>query len=69
MADASATSLIPVPAQAIAPYLGFFGGFLLYLATAEILPEAHTTSHPTRLTLLSTVCGALLMWLVTGLTE
>jgi len=47
-------------------YLGFFAGILLYLATSDILPEAHA-HHPSRLTLLYTVSGVLFMWLVIGL--
>ena len=40
----------------LAIYLAFFSGFLLYLATSDILPEAHAR-HPSRLTLLCTVGG------------
>jgi zinc transporter ZupT len=47
-------------------YLGFFAGFLLYLATSDILPEAHA-SHPSRGTLLLTIVGTAAMWLVIGL--
>lgn len=47
----------------LALYLGAFAGFLLYLATADILPEAHAR-HPSRLTLLSTLGGLGLMWFV-----
>ena len=47
-------------------YLGFFAGFLLYLATSDILPEAHAR-HPSRLTLMCTVVGIGLMWLVVAL--
>jgi ZIP family zinc transporter len=67
IAGAALTTLVPVPEAVLAPYLGFFAGFLLYLATSDILPEAHTTSHPTRLTLLTTLGGALLMWAITGI--
>ncbi|CAM5236732.1 hypothetical protein SGLAM104S_05650 [Streptomyces glaucescens] len=49
-------------------YLGFFGGALLYLAAAEILPEAHH-EHPARPTLLCTVAGAAFIWLVVGIAE
>jgi ZIP family zinc transporter len=69
VAGAAATLLIPIPAEILAPYLSFFAGFLLYLATSDILPEAHTTSHPTSLTLLTTLCGTLFMWFVIGLTD
>ncbi|ROO89494.1 ZIP family zinc transporter [Actinocorallia herbida] len=57
-----------VPEQLIGLYLGYFAGFLLYLATADILPEAHAR-HPSRLTLLCTVAGALAMWLVVALSH
>lgn len=46
-------------------YLGYFAGVLLYLATADILPEAHA-NHPSRATLVCTVAGAAFMWLVVG---
>jgi zinc transporter ZupT len=45
-----------VPDRVLALYLAFFAGFLLYLATGDILPEAHSR-HPSRLTLLATVGG------------
>ena len=51
----------------LALYLGGFAGFLLYLATADILPEAHAR-HPSRLTLVSTLGGVGLMWLVVAAT-
>lgn len=46
-------------------YLGIFSGFLIYLATSHILPEAHSR-HPSRLTMLATVMGVLIMWLIVG---
>jgi ZIP family zinc transporter len=49
-------------------YLGYFAGFLLYLATADILPEAHA-DHPSRVTLATTVAGVAFMWLVVGLSR
>ncbi|OON73995.1 ZIP family metal transporter [Streptomyces tsukubensis] len=62
---AASTLFFTIPAQALACYLGFFGGVLLYIAAAEILPEA-SHRHPARSTLLCTVAGAALMWLVIG---
>ena len=53
---AATTLLISPSEQALGLYLGFFAGFLLYLATADILPEAHAR-HPSRLTLVLTVAG------------
>jgi zinc and cadmium transporter len=46
--------------------LGCFAGILLYLATSDILPEAHA-SHPLRLALAWAVIGLVFMWLVIGL--
>ncbi|MEY4348655.1 MAG: hypothetical protein RIS43_1074 [Actinomycetota bacterium] len=44
-------------------YLALFAGFLIYLATTHILPEAHS-DHPSRLTLLATVAGVVLMFAI-----
>ncbi|NEB81309.1 ZIP family metal transporter [Streptomyces sp. SID14478] len=63
---AASTLLFTIPEQLLGGYLGFFGGVLLYLAAAEILPEAHH-DHPARSTLLCTVAGAAFIWLVVGL--
>ncbi|MFF1375164.1 ZIP family metal transporter [Streptomyces sp. NPDC058308] len=62
---AASTLLFTIPEQLLGCYLGFFGGALLYLAAAEILPEAHH-DHPARSTLLCTVAGAAFIWLVVG---
>ncbi|MBD0739918.1 ZIP family metal transporter [Streptomyces sp. CBMA29] len=66
VAGASVTLAFTIPAGVLGLYLGFFAGFLLYLATSDILPEAHSP-HPSTSTLLCTVGGASLMWLVIGL--
>ena len=42
-------------------YLAVFSGFIIYLATSHILPEAHSR-HPSKVTLVSTVLGVLIMW-------
>jgi zinc and cadmium transporter len=60
---AFSTLFFSVSDHVLALYLGAFAGFLLYLATADILPEAHAR-HPSRLTLVSTLGGVGLMWLV-----
>lgn len=65
---AASTLLFTLPAGLLGGYLGFFGGALLYLAAAEILPEAHH-SHPARSTLLCTAGGVGFIWLVVGLAE
>jgi zinc transporter, ZIP family len=60
---AISTLFFSVGNHVLALYLGAFAGFLLYLATADILPEAHAR-HPSRLTLVSTLGGVGLMWFV-----
>jgi ZIP family zinc transporter len=40
---AVSTLAVEVPAWVLVPYLGFFTGFLLYIAVTDILPEAHAT--------------------------
>ncbi|WP_042420801.1 ZIP family metal transporter [Streptacidiphilus anmyonensis] len=66
VAGAAITLAFTIPEHVVGLYLGFFGGFLMYLATSDILPEAHSP-HPSRSTLLCTVAGAGFMWLVIGL--
>jgi ZIP family zinc transporter len=63
---AASTLFFTIPEQPLGGYLGLFGGVLLYLAAAEILPEAHHV-HPARSTLLCTVAGVGFIWLVVGL--
>ncbi|MEU0396737.1 ZIP family metal transporter [Streptomyces sp. NPDC006208] len=65
---AASTVLFTLPEELLGSYLGFFGGALLYLAAAEILPEAHH-EHPARSTLLCTAGGVGFVWLVVGLAE
>ncbi|MGW2813140.1 ZIP family metal transporter [Streptomyces sp. NPDC001415] len=66
MVGAASTLLFTLPEQLLGSYLGFFGGVLLYLAAAEILPEAHH-EHPALSTLLCTVAGVGFIWLVVGI--
>ena len=54
------------PTGARGNYLGFFAGFLMYLASADILPRAHT-GHRTLVTLACTIGGVLFMLLIVGL--
>ncbi|QIQ05397.1 ZIP family metal transporter [Streptomyces liangshanensis] len=63
---AASTLLFTLPEELLGSYLGFFGGALLYLAAAEILPEAHH-EHPARSTVLCTVVGVAFIWLVVGI--
>ncbi|WP_251092833.1 ZIP family metal transporter [Streptomyces sp. Caat 7-52] len=62
---ALSTAFFHIPEPVLGGYLGLFGGVLLYLAAAEILPEAHH-EHPARSTLLCTVAGVAFVWLVVG---
>ena len=62
---AASTLLFTLPEEVLGSYLGFFGGALLYLAAAEILPEAHH-EHPARSTVLCTFLGVCFIWLVVG---
>ncbi len=61
---AASTLLFQVPDTDLLLYLGFFTGFLLYIGAADILPQANA-GHPSRLTLLLTVSGTVLIFLVT----
>jgi ZIP family zinc transporter len=44
-------------------YLALFSGFLIYLATSHILPEAHSR-HSSRWTFAATFAGVLIMWTI-----
>ena len=62
----AAPLVVDLPNSTLGLYLGFFAGFLLYLATGDILPEAHSR-NPTPLTLVCTLAGMGFMWTVVGL--
>ena len=47
----------------LALYLALFAGFVTYIATSHILPEAHSR-HPSRWTLGATAIGVGIMWIV-----
>lgn len=49
----------------VALYLSLFAGFLIYLATSHILPEAHA-KHPSRATMIATLCGVVLMFIISS---
>ncbi len=51
---------------ALIMYLGFFAGFLIYMAASDILPEAHSKDS-SLWTVLATILGVLLMYVVTGI--
>jgi zinc transporter ZupT len=61
---ALSTLLFSIPDTALAIYLGFFAGFLLYIGASEILPEAHS-KHSSYQTIGLTVLGAVFMFAVT----
>ena len=42
VAGAMSATLVKLPSQFFSLYLGYFAGFLLYLAVGDILPEAHS---------------------------
>lgn len=54
---------ISISDDAVGIYLALFAGFLIYLATSHILPEAHS-KHPSRVTLIATGAGTLLMFVI-----
>lgn len=48
----------------LAIYLSFFGGFLLYIAAGNLIPQAHA-ENKARLSIVLTILGVVLMFLVT----
>jgi len=52
----------------LALYLAAFSGFLIYIATSHILPEAHSR-HPSRWTFATTALGIAIMWVVVAVTS
>lgn len=57
---ALSTLLISPSETALAIYLGFFAGFLLYIGASEILPQAHSKGS-SRGTIIMTVLGVIIM--------
>jgi ZIP family zinc transporter len=60
---AASTLLFTIPSRVLGLYLGFFAGFLLYIATSDILPEAHSR-NPSRATFAFTFLGLGFTWVV-----
>lgn len=52
------------PEKALALYLGFFAGFILYIAASNILPQAHSDEF-SRKSILLTLLGTVFMFIVT----
>ncbi len=65
ISGAALGSYVIISDPTLAIYLAMFAGFVIYLATSHILPEAHSR-HPSRLTIFSTIIGVLAMWLIVG---
>ena len=63
---ALSTVLFGLSERVLGLYLGFFTGFLLYLSTSDILPDAHAR-HPSGLTLVCTVAGVAAMYATVAL--
>jgi ZIP family zinc transporter len=60
----SLTLLFDLPESSLAVYLGFFAGFLLYLAAGDILPQAHSEGSSRR-AVGATVFGVVIIFIVT----
>ncbi|BBY39628.1 ZIP family metal transporter [Mycobacterium mantenii] len=66
VAGAALTLAITIPHRVLEVYLGFFAGFLMYLASADILPRANT-GRRTVAALACTLGGVLFMLVIVGL--
>jgi ZIP family zinc transporter len=60
------TLFFTLSSSALTIYLGLFAGFLLYIGASDILPEAHSKDSSYK-TVLMTVLGAVLMYIITVL--
>ena len=60
---ASLGTYLVISNQWVAIYLAVFAGFLIYISTSHILPEAHSR-HSSKYTMLATLGGVAIMWLV-----
>jgi len=65
ISGAALGSYVIISDPTLAIYLAMFAGFVIYLATSHILPEAHSR-HPSKLTMVATVIGVVAMWLIVG---
>ncbi len=66
IAGASLGTYLTISDPYLGIYLAVFSGFVIYLATSHILPEAHSR-HPSRLTMVATIAGVGVMWLIVGM--
>lgn len=60
------TFLFQIPESVLAIYLGVFAGFLLYIGSSDLLPEAHS-KHSSYKMIILTATGMLFIFLVTRL--
>lgn len=65
ISGAALGTYVVISDPSLAIYLAMFSGFVIYLATSHILPEAHSR-HPSKITMLMTVLGVVAMWLIVG---
>ena len=65
ISGAALGTYVTISDPVLAIYLAVFSGFVIYLATSHILPEAHSR-HPSKLTMAATVIGVVAMWLIVG---
>ncbi|MEI6845082.1 MAG: ZIP family metal transporter [Actinomycetes bacterium] len=63
LSGAAIGSYLALNSSWLSLYLALFSGFVIYLATSHILPEAHSR-HPSKWTLAATALGVGIMWLV-----
>ena len=66
IAGVLSTYLFSIPPTVLQIYLGFFVGFLLYIAASDLLPEAHS-QHSSYKMLVLTGLGAFFIFVVTRL--
>lgn len=67
IAGALVAQLFELSPKALAIYLGFFAGFLLYIGASQILPQAHSKGS-SRQTIGLTILGVIFIFVVTRLT-
>lgn len=60
------TFFYSLPETALAIYLGFFAGFILYIGASDILPQAHSKKSA-RSTIAFTILGTIFMFAITRL--
>ncbi len=61
------TFLFQIPENALSLYLGFFAGFLLYIGSSDLLPEAHSKHSSLKMVGL-TIAGVIFIFIVTRFT-